>query len=58
MARLVSTAWPIGSRPSPSPQCIGGGSRDRQQRRPPQEQANGRLLLRRRLPARPLCGQV
>jgi|HubBroStandDraft_6_1064221.scaffolds.fasta_scaffold189373_1 hypothetical protein len=29
-----------------------------QQRRPPQEQAHGRLQLRRRLPARPLYGQV
>ena len=35
-----------------------GASRDRQKRRPPQEQARGRLRLRRRLPARPLYGQV
>jgi hypothetical protein len=35
-----------------------GGRRDRQQRRPPQQQAHGRLRLRRRLPARPLYGQV
>lgn len=32
--------------------------RDRQQRRLPQEQARGRLQLRRHLPARPLYGQV
>ena len=45
-------------RPSGCPQCIGGGSRYRQQRRLPQEQAHGRLQLLRRLPARPLYGQV
>jgi hypothetical protein len=35
-----------------------GGRRDRQQRRPSQQHAHGRLRLRRRLPARPLYGQV
>jgi hypothetical protein len=38
--------------------AVVGGNRDCQQRQPPQEQAQGRLGLRRRLPARPLYGQV
>jgi hypothetical protein len=38
--------------------AVVGGNRDCQQRQPPQEQAQGRLGLRRRLPARPLYGQA
>jgi len=58
MARLVLAAWPVGSGLHLALGASVAGAVTISSADRPQEQAKGRLRLRRRLPARPLYGQV